>query len=115
MMTLCLSVGYEHVVMDLVSQLESGTSTENTKPALTSNIVSNKRVLHSTRVRLSTSASGSQLSGNTRNDRIQQTPSSNSKNKVEDHPRNVKSSLNKRNSTVQVNGSASITPRVFGH
>ncbi|GJZ95256.1 hypothetical protein Tco_0667459 [Tanacetum coccineum] len=27
MMTLCLSVGYEHVVMDLVSQLESGTST----------------------------------------------------------------------------------------
>ncbi|GJY16963.1 retrovirus-related pol polyprotein from transposon TNT 1-94 [Tanacetum coccineum] len=60
------------------------------------------------RVRLSTSASGSQPSGNTRNDRIQQTPSSNSKNKVEAHPRNVKSSLNKRNSTVQVNGSASV-------
>ncbi|GJV03864.1 hypothetical protein Tco_1337433 [Tanacetum coccineum] len=32
-------------------------------------------------VRLSTSASGSQPSGNTRNDKIQQTPSSNSKNK----------------------------------
>ncbi|GKC31109.1 integrase, catalytic region, zinc finger, CCHC-type containing protein, partial [Tanacetum coccineum] len=62
---------------------ESLTSTENTKPDLTSNIVSNKRVLHSTGVRLSTSASGSQPSGNTRNDRIQQTPSSNSKNKVE--------------------------------
>ncbi|GJU77095.1 integrase, catalytic region, zinc finger, CCHC-type containing protein [Tanacetum coccineum] len=59
-------------------------------------------------VRLSTSASGSQPSGNTRNDRILQTPSSNSKNKVEAHPRNVKSSLNKRNSTVQVNGSASV-------
>ncbi|GJW03489.1 hypothetical protein Tco_1562345 [Tanacetum coccineum] len=59
-------------------------------------------------VRLSTSASGSQPSGNTRNDRIQQTPSSNSKNKVEAHPRNVKSSLNKRNSIVQVNGSASV-------
>ncbi|GKB15178.1 hypothetical protein Tco_0849101 [Tanacetum coccineum] len=73
------------------------TSTENTKPDSTSNIVSNKRVLHSTGVRLSTSASGSQPSGNTRNDRIQQTPSSNSKNKVEAHPRNVKSSLNKRN------------------
>ncbi|GKE19172.1 retrovirus-related pol polyprotein from transposon TNT 1-94, partial [Tanacetum coccineum] len=42
----------------------------------------------------------------TRNDRIQQTPSSNSKNKVEAHPRNVKSSLNKRNGTVNVNGSA---------
>ncbi|GJW14952.1 hypothetical protein Tco_0019085 [Tanacetum coccineum] len=48
-------------------------------------------------VRLSTSVSRSQLSGNTRNDKIQQTPSSNSKNKVEAHPRNVKSSLNKRN------------------
>ncbi|GJT43421.1 hypothetical protein Tco_0952136 [Tanacetum coccineum] len=59
-------------------------------------------------VRLSTSASGSQPSGNTRNDRIQQTPSSNSKNKVEAHPRNVKSSLNKRNGTVKVNGSASV-------
>ncbi|GJR62489.1 retrovirus-related pol polyprotein from transposon TNT 1-94 [Tanacetum coccineum] len=87
---------------------ESLTSTENTKTDSTSNIVSNKRVLHSTGVRLSTSASGSQPSGNTRNDRILQTPSSNSKNKVEAHPRNVKSSLNKRNSTVQVNGSASV-------
>ncbi|GJX87145.1 retrovirus-related pol polyprotein from transposon TNT 1-94 [Tanacetum coccineum] len=44
----------------------------------------------------------------TRNDRIRQTPSSNSKNKVEAHPRNVKSSLNKRNGTVKVNGSASV-------
>ncbi|GJS70291.1 retrovirus-related pol polyprotein from transposon TNT 1-94 [Tanacetum coccineum] len=61
-------------------------------------------------VRLSTSASGSQPSGNTKNDRILQhqvvTPSSNSKNKVEAHPRNVKSSLNKKNGTVNVNGSA---------
>ncbi|GJR57909.1 hypothetical protein Tco_1500071 [Tanacetum coccineum] len=87
---------------------ESLTSTENTKTDSTSNIVSNKRVLHSIGVRLSTSASGSQPSGNTRNDRIQQTPSSNSKNKVEAHPRNVKSSLNKRNGTVKVNGSASV-------
>ncbi|GJT68016.1 putative ribonuclease H-like domain-containing protein [Tanacetum coccineum] len=85
---------------------ESLTSTENTKPASTSNIVSNKRVLHSTGVRLSTSASGSQPSGNTKNDRILQTPSSNSKNKVEAHPRNVKTSLNKKNGTVNVNGSA---------
>ncbi|GJR64533.1 retrovirus-related pol polyprotein from transposon TNT 1-94 [Tanacetum coccineum] len=56
-----------------------------------------RNLRQSVRVRLSTSASGSQPSGNTRNDRIQQTPSSNSKNKVEAHPRNVKSSLNKRN------------------
>ncbi|GJR44530.1 retrovirus-related pol polyprotein from transposon TNT 1-94 [Tanacetum coccineum] len=82
---------------------ESLTSTENIKIDSTSNLVSNKRVLHSTGVRLSTSASG-----NTRNDRIHQTPSSNSKNKVEAHLKNVKSSLNKRNGTVKVNGSASV-------
>ncbi|GJW64164.1 hypothetical protein Tco_0116048, partial [Tanacetum coccineum] len=54
------------------------------------------------------SASGSQPSGNTRNGKIQQTPSSNSKNTVEAHPRNIKSSLNKRNGTIKVNGSASV-------
>ncbi|GJV79698.1 retrovirus-related pol polyprotein from transposon TNT 1-94 [Tanacetum coccineum] len=87
---------------------ESLTSTENTKIDSTSNIVSNKHVLHSTGVRLTASATGSQPSGNTRNDKILQTPSSNSKNKVEAHSRNVKSSLNKRNGTVKVNGSASV-------
>ncbi|GJR72347.1 hypothetical protein Tco_0084712 [Tanacetum coccineum] len=60
------------------------------------------------RADLRTSASGSQPSGNTKNDRILQTPSSNSKNKVEAHPRNVKTSLNKRNGTVKINGSASV-------
>ncbi|GJW97489.1 putative ribonuclease H-like domain-containing protein [Tanacetum coccineum] len=85
---------------------ESLTSIENTKSASTSNVVSNKRVLHSTGVRLSTSASGSQPSGNTKNDRILQPPSSNSKNKVEAHPRNVKTSLNKKNGVVHVKGSA---------
>ncbi|GJW21281.1 copia protein [Tanacetum coccineum] len=87
---------------------ESLTSTENTKTDSTSNIVSNKRVLHSTGVRLSTSASGYTSFIQYQNDKIQQTPSSNSKNKVEAHPRNVKSSLNKRNGTVKVNGSASV-------
>ncbi|GJV04276.1 retrovirus-related pol polyprotein from transposon TNT 1-94 [Tanacetum coccineum] len=43
-----------------------------------------------------------------KNDRIGKTPSSISKNKVEAYPRNVKSSLNKRNGTVKVNGSASV-------
>ncbi|GJR94584.1 retrovirus-related pol polyprotein from transposon TNT 1-94 [Tanacetum coccineum] len=60
------------------------------------------------KVRFSASASGSQPSGNTRNDKILQTPSSNSKNKVEAHSRKVKSSLNKRNGTVKANGSASV-------
>ncbi|GKC40263.1 hypothetical protein Tco_1052647 [Tanacetum coccineum] len=85
---------------------ESLISKETTKPVSTSNIVSNKRVLHSTGVRHSTSASGSQPSGNTKNDRILQTPSSNLKNKVEAHPRNVKSSLNRKNGAVTVKGSA---------
>nr|GEW21446.1 hypothetical protein [Tanacetum cinerariifolium] len=39
-------------------------------------------------VNLSTSASGSQPSGNTKKDKIQQTPSSSKKNKIEAHPRN---------------------------
>ncbi|GJV53978.1 retrovirus-related pol polyprotein from transposon TNT 1-94 [Tanacetum coccineum] len=82
------------------------TSLENTKIDSTSNIASNKRMLHSTGIRPSTSASGSQPSGNTRNDKIQRPPSSNLKNKVEAHSRNVKSSLNKRNCIVKVNGSA---------
>ncbi|GJV69450.1 retrovirus-related pol polyprotein from transposon TNT 1-94 [Tanacetum coccineum] len=46
----------------------------------------------------SSSASGSKPSGNTKNDRILRTPSSNEKNKVEVHSRKVKSSLNKKNS-----------------
>ncbi|GJY56132.1 retrovirus-related pol polyprotein from transposon TNT 1-94 [Tanacetum coccineum] len=45
----------------------------------------------------STSASRSQPTGNKKNDRISQTPSSNMKNKVEDHPRRVKSKFNKKN------------------
>nr|GEV95581.1 hypothetical protein [Tanacetum cinerariifolium] len=44
-------------------------------------------------VNLSTSASGSQPSGNTKKDKIQQTPSSSKKNKIGAHPRNVNSSL----------------------
>ncbi|GJX45511.1 retrovirus-related pol polyprotein from transposon TNT 1-94, partial [Tanacetum coccineum] len=42
-------------------------------------------------VKPSTSASGSQSSGNTKKDKIRQTPSSTQKNKVEAHPRKVKS------------------------
>ncbi|GJX29269.1 retrovirus-related pol polyprotein from transposon TNT 1-94 [Tanacetum coccineum] len=54
--------------------------------------------IHKPRVNPSTSASGSKPSGNTNNDRISRTPSSNEKNKVEVQSRKVKSSLNKRNS-----------------
>ncbi|GKB61356.1 retrovirus-related pol polyprotein from transposon TNT 1-94, partial [Tanacetum coccineum] len=58
---------------------------------------SNKPLLTSTRVKPTTSASGSKPSGNTKNNRITRPPRSNQKNKVEDHPRKVKSSLNKTN------------------
>ncbi|GJX25412.1 hypothetical protein Tco_0231708 [Tanacetum coccineum] len=60
--------------------------------------VPNRPLLSSTGVNPSTSASGSKPSGNTKNDRISRTPSSNEKNKVEVQSRKVKSSLNKRNS-----------------
>ncbi|GKF28661.1 hypothetical protein Tco_0095003, partial [Tanacetum coccineum] len=56
-----------------------------TKSASHSNLVSNKPMLSSTGVKQSTSASGSQPSGNTKKDKIQQTPSSTLKNKVEAH------------------------------
>ncbi|GJR93477.1 hypothetical protein Tco_0265651 [Tanacetum coccineum] len=57
---------------------EPVTSSGNTitKTASTSNLVSNKPMLSSTGVKPSTSASGSQPSGNTKKDKIQQTPSS---------------------------------------
>ncbi|GJR04826.1 hypothetical protein Tco_0527810 [Tanacetum coccineum] len=58
---------------------------------------SNKPLLTSTRVNPTISASGSKPSGNTKNNRITRPPSSNQKNKVEEHPRNIKSSLNKKN------------------
>ncbi|GJT93984.1 integrase, catalytic region, zinc finger, CCHC-type containing protein [Tanacetum coccineum] len=61
------------------------------------NQVSNKPLLPSTRVNTTTSASGSKPSGNTKKNRIMRPPSSNQKNKVEENPRKVKSSLNKTN------------------
>ncbi|GJW67249.1 retrovirus-related pol polyprotein from transposon TNT 1-94 [Tanacetum coccineum] len=58
---------------------------------------SNKPLLTSTRVKSTTSANGSKPLGNTKNNRITRPPRSNQKNKVEDHHRKVKSSLNKTN------------------
>ncbi|GJT87906.1 retrovirus-related pol polyprotein from transposon TNT 1-94 [Tanacetum coccineum] len=79
-----------------------------TKTASTSNIVSNKPVLSSTGVKPSTSASGSQPSANTKKDKIRQTPSSTQKNKVEAHPRKVKSSLKNKDCVVQPKGTAHV-------
>ncbi|GJV92359.1 hypothetical protein Tco_1540172 [Tanacetum coccineum] len=60
------------------------------------------------RVKPSTSASGSQPSGNTKKDKIQQTPSSTQKNKVEAYSRTVKSSLKNKNCVVEPKGTANV-------
>ncbi|GJW81086.1 retrovirus-related pol polyprotein from transposon TNT 1-94 [Tanacetum coccineum] len=72
---------------------------------------SNKPVLSSIRVKPSTSASGSQPSGNTKKDKISR-PSS-SKNKVEVHLRNVKHALNNKNRVNASVGNASIKQSVL--
>ncbi|GJV69394.1 hypothetical protein Tco_1484903 [Tanacetum coccineum] len=59
-------------------------------------------------VKPSTSASGSQPSGNTKKDRIRQTPSSTQKNKAEAYPRKVKSSLKNKDCVVQPKGTAHV-------
>ncbi|GJT91271.1 retrovirus-related pol polyprotein from transposon TNT 1-94 [Tanacetum coccineum] len=81
---------------------------KNTKTASSSNLVSNKPMLSSTGIKPSTSASGSQPSGNTKKDKIQQTPSSTQKNKVEAHPRKVKSSLKNKDCVVAPKGTANV-------
>nr|GEU62322.1 hypothetical protein [Tanacetum cinerariifolium] len=78
----------------------------NTKIASSSYLVSNKPMLSSTGVKPSTSASGSQSSGNTKKNKIQRPPSSTQKNKVETHLRTVKSSLKNKNCTVESKGPA---------
>ncbi|GJT76090.1 retrovirus-related pol polyprotein from transposon TNT 1-94 [Tanacetum coccineum] len=86
---------------------EPVTSSGNTNTASSSDLVSNKPALSSTGVRPSTSASGSQSSGNTKKDKILQTSSS-TQNKVEAYPRTVKSSLNNKNSVVKPKGNANV-------
>nr|GEU83981.1 copia protein [Tanacetum cinerariifolium] len=73
------------------------------------NVVSNTPVLSSTGVNLLSSTSGSQPYGNTKNDRIQRTPSKAKKNKLEDHPRIVRPSLNKQKSVVDTKAISFVT------
>ncbi|GKA58791.1 retrovirus-related pol polyprotein from transposon TNT 1-94 [Tanacetum coccineum] len=65
-------------------------------------------MMSSTGVKPSTSTSGSQPSGNTKKDKIRQTPSSTQKNKVEAHPRRVKSSLKNKDCVVESKGTAHV-------
>nr|GEU84626.1 hypothetical protein [Tanacetum cinerariifolium] len=86
------------------------TSSGNTpiKTASSSNVVSNKPMPSSTGVNLPTSASGSQPSGNTKKDRIQQTRSRAKKNKLEVYPRNLRTSLQNKKSVVNTKYIASV-------
>ncbi|GJV15302.1 hypothetical protein Tco_1360625 [Tanacetum coccineum] len=79
------------------------TLQSNTKQKVGSNNTpdSNKPMLTSIGVKSSTSASRSQPSSNTKNNRILRPTSSNMNNKVEDHPRSVKSKSNKMNPVVK--------------
>ncbi|GJU70982.1 uncharacterized mitochondrial protein-like protein [Tanacetum coccineum] len=65
-------------------------------------------MLSSIGVKPSTSASVSQPLGNTKKDKILQTPSSTQKNKVEAHPRKVKSSLKNKDCVVTTKGTANV-------
>ncbi|GJU07622.1 putative ribonuclease H-like domain-containing protein [Tanacetum coccineum] len=87
---------------------EPVTSSRNTKIAHTSNLASNKPMLSSTGVKQSTSASGSQPSGNTKKDKIQQTQICILKNTVEAHPIKVKSSLKNKDHVVEPKGTAPV-------
>nr|GEX11622.1 hypothetical protein [Tanacetum cinerariifolium] len=78
------------------------------KTSSSSNVVSNKPMLSSTGVTLPTSASGSQPSGNTMKYKIQQTPSSAKKNKLELYPRNVRTSLQNKKSVVNTKNITSV-------
>nr|GEV60920.1 hypothetical protein [Tanacetum cinerariifolium] len=73
---------------------KSGKITVITPPS--ANLDSNTHVLSSTGVILVSSASGSMSQDNTKKNRIQRTQRKAKKNKVEDHLRNIKSSLNKK-------------------
>ncbi|GJV08566.1 retrovirus-related pol polyprotein from transposon TNT 1-94 [Tanacetum coccineum] len=87
---------------------EPVTSSGNTKTTSSSNLVSNKLALSSTGVRPSTSASGSQPSGNTKKDKILRSSSSTLKNKVKAHSRTAKTSLKNKNSTVEPKGNENV-------
>nr|GEX94713.1 retrovirus-related Pol polyprotein from transposon TNT 1-94 [Tanacetum cinerariifolium] len=79
------------------------------KPTSSTNVVSNTPVLSSTGVNLLFSASGSQPLGNIKKDRIHRTPSKAKKNKLEDHPKTVRPSLNKKKSVVDTKAISSVT------
>ncbi|GJW69232.1 hypothetical protein Tco_0123656 [Tanacetum coccineum] len=93
----------EPVISSSTSQKQLGSSQTKTKQT------TNNSVSTSTGVSRSTKSSRSKSTDNTKNDRILQISSSTQKkNKVEDHSRIVKSSLNKSNCVVEPSGNANV-------
>nr|GEW81732.1 hypothetical protein [Tanacetum cinerariifolium] len=85
---------------------KSGKTTVTTPSS--ANVDSNTHVLSSTGVTLVSSASGSMSQDNTKKNRIRRTQRKDKKNKLEDHLRTVKSSLNKK-SVVDTKANSSVT------
>nr|GEV43837.1 copia protein [Tanacetum cinerariifolium] len=85
---------------------KSGKTTVTTPPS--ANVDSNTPVLSSTGVTLLSSASGSMFQDNTKKNRIRRTQRKAKKNKLEDHLRTVKPSLNKK-SVVDTKANSSVT------
>ncbi|GJV74616.1 retrovirus-related pol polyprotein from transposon TNT 1-94 [Tanacetum coccineum] len=93
----------EPVISSSTSQKQLGSSQTKTKQT------TNNSVSTSTRVSRSTKSSRSKSTDNTKNDMILQISSSTKKkNKVEDHSRIVKSSLNKTNYVVKPSGNTNV-------
>nr|GFC40534.1 hypothetical protein [Tanacetum cinerariifolium] len=88
-----LNLELDHKVRRTVQITKSEKTSVDTSPSL--NIDSNTPVLSSTGVALVSSASGSQSKDNTKKNRIRQTHKKAKETELEDHPRKVKSSLNK--------------------
>nr|GEZ48930.1 hypothetical protein [Tanacetum cinerariifolium] len=86
---------------------KSGKTTVTTPPS--TNIDSNTLVLSSTGVTLVSSASGSMSQDNTKKNRIRRTQRKAKKNKIKDHLRTVKSSLNKKRVTLGSSASRSMS------
>nr|GEV49025.1 hypothetical protein [Tanacetum cinerariifolium] len=85
---------------------KSGKTSVKTTPS--TNVVSNTPVLSFTGVNLLSSVSRTKSQDNTKNDKIQRTPRKAKKNKLEEHLRKVRPSLNKK-SVVDTKATSSVT------
>ncbi|GKA01350.1 hypothetical protein Tco_0674015 [Tanacetum coccineum] len=99
---------YLKKAQQLEPKLYVGDIIEKTNPIVIPDSEETLMLAEESRVKPSTSASGSQPSGNTKKYKIQQTPSITQKNKVEAHPRKVKSILKNKDCDVEPKGTARV-------